>query len=283
MVRARQFGTSGSAAVLLHGGPGAGGYLGHLARGLADLFGVLEPLQRGSGREPLTVAAHVADLDDLLARRCPTAPVLIGHSWGAMLALAYAAAHPDRASSLVLIGCGTFDPVSRDRLRTSVEARMNDDLKRRVERLPREYPEPDERLRHFGNLMLPVYSHNLTVSELDVELCDARAHDETWRDMLRLQEGGVYPRAFAAIQVPVLMVHGAVDPHPGQLIRDTLRPYLPQLEYSEWEDCGHYPWLERSVKHEFFAVLRHWVVQQSTIGAAGQRGDGADERRHGQD
>jgi pimeloyl-ACP methyl ester carboxylesterase len=41
---------------------------------------------------------------------------------------------------------------------------------------------------------------------------------------------GIEPQAFAAITAPVLMVHGDDDPHPGA-IRETLRPFLPQLEY----------------------------------------------------
>lgn len=90
--------------------------------------------------------------------------------------------------------------------------------------------------------------------------CDARAHHETWEDMLRLQAEGVYPAAFATIRAPVLMLHGAVDPHPGRMIRTVLARHLSQLEYYEWARCGHYPWLEKAVGDEFFAVLRRWLV-----------------------
>jgi pimeloyl-ACP methyl ester carboxylesterase len=91
--------------------------------------------------------------------------------------------------------------------------------------------------------------------------CDARAHRETWDDMMRLQDQGVYPASFAAIRAPVLMLHGTVDPHPGQMIRDSLQRYLPQLEYREWRRCGHCPWLERAVWQEFFTVLREWLLK----------------------
>ena len=94
-------------------------------------------------------------------------------------------------------------------------------------------------------------------------ICDAVAHRQTWHDMLRLQEAGVYPALLAAIRAPVLMVHGAADPHPGPMIRDGLVPYLPQLEYHEWARCGHYPWLERAVGAEFFALVGDWLVQRS--------------------
>ncbi len=40
------------------------------------------------------------------------------------------------------------------------------------------------------------------------------------------------------------MLHGRQDPHPGQRIRKGVMPYLPQLEYCEWDACGHYPGLK---------------------------------------
>jgi pimeloyl-ACP methyl ester carboxylesterase len=62
------------------------------------------------------------------------------------------------------------------------------------------------------------------------------------------------------IKVPVLMLHGDFDPpHPGRLIRTSLESYMPQVEYREFESCGHYPWLEKSASEEFFSVLRNWL------------------------
>jgi len=261
----RTYGTAGPWVVVLHGGPAAAGYMAPVARGLADAFRVLEPFQRGSrdsGEAPLTVARHIADLDDVIERHCPgRRPALVGSSWGAMLALAYAAAHPDRTGPLVLIGCGTFDPSARERLRKILDERMDDKLRRRLERLPQELPDPDQRLRRMGELLLPLYSYDLTTDDLEIERVDGRAHLETWEDMLRLQEEGLYPAAFMTIEVPVLMLHGTVDPHPGAMIRASLEPYLPQLEVREWERCGHYPWLEEAVHDEFFAVLRQWLLR----------------------
>jgi pimeloyl-ACP methyl ester carboxylesterase len=257
----RQHGSSGPCVVLLHGGPGVAGYLEPLARGLSDSFRVLEPFQRRSGGEPLTVAAHVADLDDLLEQQCgEDQPILVGHSWGAMLALAHAAKHPGRARSIVLIGCGTFDLRARARMREILKERTGEALRRRLERLPHEWTDPDQRLRAYGDLVTPLYSHDVD-GGLDIEACDARGHNETWADMLRLQDSGVYPAAFAAIHRPVLMLHGSQDPHPGQLVRASLQPFIARLQYREWDRCGHYPWLERSVRDDFRSDLRQWLAE----------------------
>ena len=42
-------------------------------------------------------------------------------------------------------------------------------------------------------------------------------------------------------------------------LADVSNPYLSQIEYREWDRCGHYPWLERSIYEEFFEVLRTWL------------------------
>jgi pimeloyl-ACP methyl ester carboxylesterase len=263
-MRIREYGGSGFPVVLVHGGPGAPGSMAPIARGLADSFRVFEPLQRASGEEPLTVARHVADLHELIVSRCPSPrPALVGHSWGAMLALALAAEHPQDAGSLVLIGCGTFDPESRRRFHADFAARIDDEARRRFEQLEVDVPDANQRMRARGDLILPLYSYDLVSHDQEVIECDARGHHETWHDMLRLQQSGVYPAAFAAIKAPVLMLHGAADPHPGPMIRESLAPFLPQLEYREWERCGHSPWLERAVRQEFFAALREWLERTS--------------------
>jgi len=231
-----------------------------VARGLSGSFRVLEPWQRGSSETPLTVSRHVEDLHELIETRCPAdRPALLGSSWGAMLSLAYAAEHPDRAGALVLVGCGTFDVDARRKMEETIRQRMSASLRRRIDRLARDIPDPDRRFEALGRLLLPVYSYDATGDDMDMEQCDERAFRETWTDMLRLQREGMYPAAFSAITTPVLMVHGAADPHPGRRIRDSLARHIPQLEYLELKRCGHYPWLEKHVRDRFFHDVIAWL------------------------
>ncbi|MFO7958219.1 MAG: alpha/beta hydrolase [Candidatus Brocadiia bacterium] len=262
-LRVREYGDSGPTVIVLHGGPAAPGSAAPIARGLAETFRVLEPWQRASGDEPLTVARHVADLRDVVREHCGDGqPALVGESWGAMLALAYAAEHPRAAGPLALVGCGTFDPEARARMERTLSARMSEETRRRMEQIEQELDDPGERLRRKYEVIRPLQDYDVVEPEerdAHTGSFDVPAHTETWADMLRLQEEGVYPAAFSAIESPVLMLHGAYDPHPGPMIRDGLRRYIPQLEYREWERCGHRPWAERAVRGEFFAVLREWL------------------------
>lgn len=260
-ITTRIYGQGDKHVVVLHGGPGAGGYMAPVAKRLADRFHVLEPLQRGSSDVPLTVATHIVDLDEVISHCCPGArPAIIGHSWGAMLALAYAAAHPETAGPLVLIGCGTFDAASRAELNATIGRRMTDDVKLAMSRLEIEISDPAERLSAIGMLIQPIYSYHLSAHiEASSAECDGRAHEETWQDMLRLQENGVYPNAFSSISSPAIMFHGAYDPHPGRMIYDCLKRHMPQLEYTEWQACGHEPWREEEVHEHFYQTLLRWL------------------------
>jgi len=253
MLKFREYGESGPLVIPLHGGPGAPGYLAPLAESLSDSFRVLEPFQRPSGDVPLTVAVHVEDLHELVADLRPS---LVGHSWGAMLALAYAAAHPDSAGPIVLIGCGTFDTESRRRLKELLHARTSVEIAALEARIA----DPDELLRAKGRVWMQASSYDIDPAADDFPEVDARANQETWDDMLKLQREGIYPAAFRAIRSPVLMLHGADDPHPGRMIFESLRQYIPQIEYREWPKCGHYPWLERHAKYEFLKTLRGWLT-----------------------
>jgi proline iminopeptidase len=108
--------TDAPVVVVLHGGPGADyRYLLTLSA-LADQYRVVFYDQLGSGlseRVPashITVNSFVADLDAVIQHFSPQRPVhIVGHSWGAMLASAYAGAHPDKVDRMVLAEPGFLD------------------------------------------------------------------------------------------------------------------------------------------------------------------------------
>lgn len=114
---AQAFGDAGRpVVVVLHGGPGGDyRYLLGLAA-LSDSYRVVFYDQRGTGLSPrvpaedITPQGYVDDLDAIVDAYSPGQPVhLLGHSWGAMLASAYAGAYPGKVARLVLAEPGFLD------------------------------------------------------------------------------------------------------------------------------------------------------------------------------
>lgn len=101
------------AIVVLHGGPGADHRSLLPLRALSDTYHVTFYDQRGAGLSErvqpgaLTLETHLEELEGVLDLVSPDAPaILIGHSWGAMLASAFLGEAPERVAAAVLIEPG---------------------------------------------------------------------------------------------------------------------------------------------------------------------------------
>jgi proline iminopeptidase len=101
--------TDGIAAVYLHGGPGSGCQPDHRRLFDPERFHAVLFDQRGAGRsrpkgrlEDNTLAHLIADMETIREKFGFSRWMIVGGSWGATLALAYAQAHPDRVTGIVL-------------------------------------------------------------------------------------------------------------------------------------------------------------------------------------
>lgn len=261
LIQTRRYGESGPWVVLVHGGPGAPGYMAPVGQALADAYRIVEPFQRAGDRErSLTVQRHIEDMREVIDVYCGNErPALVGHSWGAMLSLAFAAKYPGLSSRLVLAGCGTFDTDARELMKNLRQERTQGERFARLRAQHERETDPDKRLALLGRLMRDADSYDLIPEEAargEIAWYDALGFEQSWADMMRLQKEGVYPAAFAAVREPVTMLHGDYDAHPGRTIFEGLRKVVADIEYVEFEKCGHYPWLEREAKDLFYAALR---------------------------
>ena len=105
---------SGEPVVFVSGGPGdSHGYLRAMAAAFANEFRCVLYDQRGTGQSlhdlsprTLCVDALLRDLDHVPEVLGVRRVRLVGHSWGATLALLYGIRYPDDVSHLVLVGMG---------------------------------------------------------------------------------------------------------------------------------------------------------------------------------
>jgi proline iminopeptidase len=102
--------------VLCHGGPGLWDMFEPVAPVLAEMAAVVRWDQRGCGRSPrrgpYSLARFIADLDAVRQRLGGPAVGLLGHSWGATLALLYTLRHPDRVGRLIYVSGTGIEPGS---------------------------------------------------------------------------------------------------------------------------------------------------------------------------
>src|SRR3982075_3946471 len=101
--------TGGIAAVYLHGGPGSGCQPDHRRLFDPERFHAILFDQRGAGRsrpkgrrEDNTLPHLIADMESIREKFGFERWMIVGGSWGATLALAYAQAHPNRVTGIVL-------------------------------------------------------------------------------------------------------------------------------------------------------------------------------------
>lgn len=104
--------------IWLHGGPGldATGMWRHFNAALEDHFLVVYWTQRGTGRSyaakispaSMRISQFVSDLDELVTyltlRFHQRKVVLVGHSWGSTIGVAYTQAHPEKVAAYVGTG-----------------------------------------------------------------------------------------------------------------------------------------------------------------------------------
>jgi proline iminopeptidase len=258
----------GRPLVMCHGGPGLWDTFEDLANLLADLATTVRWDQRGCGRSerrgPYTVARSVADLDAVRGRLAGPRTALLGHSWGAHLALAYAVAHPERVSHLIYVS-GTG--IDRDRgwhphYERNLRGRLGAHLPRwetlgareRTEDEDREFAvlqwsvdfaDPDAAIEHARRMVTPWLGINYD--------CNATLNAEAKRGLA----GTDLVTACRALAVPALIIDGTEDIRPRWAV-DSLYEALPDARRVSLTGAGHLPWVEDpdGFRHAVASFLR---------------------------
>lgn len=243
---------AGDPLVLCHGGPGLWDMFGDLAALLEDRATVIRWDQRGCGRSdrcdgPWTTDRFVADTDAVRRHFGLDRMTLLGHSWGAQLALSYTLAHPERVSTLVYVSGTGIGPVSdwHASYLETFQARLGEDPERlaRWRELPRQDPER------------AVLQWTADFADREHALERARRMADPWfginhecNKALNAETGRTWGTpdlrsACAALEVPVLIIDGAEDIRPRSAV-DSLEEALPRVRRVVLPGTGHLPWME---------------------------------------
>jgi proline iminopeptidase len=160
---------SGAPLFILHGGPGASHdyFLPHLAP-LARTNRLVFIDERGSGRSErlensklYTVENMVEDVEAVRRALALGKIALLGHSFGGVLAQAYAFKYPENLSSLVL--CSTFHTTKAiNKALADIKAKMDPLLRERIEKMEKGglygKGKPYEQGRYSGDYMTAAWA-----------------------------------------------------------------------------------------------------------------------------
>jgi proline iminopeptidase len=260
---------SGPACIFVHGGPGQG-YESFRRMGgnkLEAFFDLTYLDQRGSGHSPDSNNYHLAriveDIDDLRKRLGLSRVCLVAHSFGGIIANAYARAHPRRVTGLVMINT-TLHFLSPDTLRLQISemsARMGLQQPKNLSNMTREQlMEVRDSVRATFNKTERPYSlftdHLETVQKMncidsgymrhrgfgDAVMARPTAYTEYFESQV-----GTTPY----VSVPVLVIAGRHDYMVGPTHHVTYR--YPHATVRSLE-CGHLPFFD--CQEAFVAAVR---------------------------
>lgn len=247
---------AGKPVVTVHGGPGLGhGYMRGVGA-LADEYQVIFYDQRGSGRTELgdpdrvTFAGALADLEAVREGLAIERMNLIGHSFGGLIALLYAANHPARAASLVLYATAPpFVPELAERLWARMAERRipEDDVEQERLEQSEEFARDDPRTleRYFLNKYLPFFDDRRSVANLDMGFTEITAANvrEAWQRMFRDLEQHDPLGSLGRISCPTLVIHCENDAVPEEFSR-LLADKIAGAEYAFLPDTNHFAHVE---------------------------------------
>ena len=256
----------GTAMIVLHGGPDFDiSYLLPELDRLSDTFHLIYYDQRGRGRsadyvkpEDVSLESEMADLDEVREHFHLERVVLLGHSWGAVLALEYALRHPERVSRLVLM-----DPAPAS------AADINRFRQERVEKWPvlmelrkaitdttaYKEGEPDAVVAYYRVHFKPALARSEDYEKLILRMqarfieqgkegiLKSRAVEERLVNQTWASPNGydLHPK-LKGLNIPALVITGDHDFFP--FAAEHIAQAIPSARLVTLKDCGHFPYLE---------------------------------------
>lgn len=255
-----EYGT-GKPVILLSGGPGLNAH--YLEPVWQQVKGCrfIVPDQRGTGRSVLpqadsvtmAMARHVEDLEALRIHLQLPKMIIAGHSWGAMLAVAYAARYPDKTERLILLAPGGITARFFTYFNANIQMRL--------------YKEDKEEAKNARGMaaglkaIWPGYFYSreraLALKQLlDTSFANAAGtaiYRYTIKDYNATEAARL--KGLHKYKNPVFLIQGRQDPVGESTVYET-KALLPQMRFTFIEKCGHLPWLEEEkVAAEFFRLL----------------------------
>ena len=257
----------GAPMIVLHGGPDFDhSYLLPEFDRFADTWRLIYYDQRGRGRSAdgvqpsdVTLDSDLADIDTVRQHFKLARPILLGHSWGTVLALEYALRHPDRVSQLVLMNPAPVSTTQVALLRKYYAQKLGsvdmDAQRAMTTGATYQAGEPDAvaaRYRiHFKHALTRPADYEKLMTRMKAAfiaqgkdgILKARAvEDELMRDTWQRADYDLLPK-LRNVRVPTLVITGADDFIPVVVAEEVARA-IPSARLVTVPTCGHFSYME---------------------------------------
>ena len=271
----------GNPIIVLHGGPDFDhAYLLPEFDQLSDSYRLIYYDQRGRGRsaagvkpEDVTMASDVEDIDRVREHYTLNEPAVLGHSWGAVLALEFAIRHPTRISRLILLNAAPASAADRALLRTAYLEKLGADMDKQREIMATDaYKEGEPgantaRYRiHFKPALVRPEDYERLMARMKAAfysqgkegIVKARAvEDRLMRDTWDLPDFDLLPM-LRNLRVPTLVIASDRDFIPVE-VSAHIAQAIPGAKLVILQNCGHFSYLEcpdavRRALNDFFAA-----------------------------
>jgi proline iminopeptidase len=260
----------GEPVIVLHGGPDFDTrYLLPDMDRLADLFRLIYYDQRGRGKssvgvrpEDVTLASDIDDLDKVREHFHLNSFTVLGHSWGAVLALEYALRHPERVSRLILMNPAPVSASDVLLLRKAYAQQLGVDMDRQREIIAgaeyqRGHPEAVtaryrlhfkhalERPEDYEKLMTAMHAGFVSQGSQGIEKARA-VEDRLYVDTWQLDGYDLLPR-LRELRIPTLVISSEHDFIPPEIAAHIAQA-IPAARLEMIRNCGHFAYLERPLE-----------------------------------
>ncbi|MCB1908647.1 MAG: alpha/beta hydrolase [Rhodocyclaceae bacterium] len=232
---------SGAGVVCLHSNASTSAQWRALMDALAGGHRVLAPDSYGAGRSPdwhssreISLADEVALVEPLLALAgSPLA--LVGHSYGAAVALIAALACPERVRALVLYEPTLFSLVDADAPPPNGADGIRETVAAAATALDR--GDKDGAARRFIDYWMGPGSFDAMPDGRRTTIADSVVNVRRWAHALLTEATPL--AAFAALDMPILYLLGGRSPEPAHAVARVLLPALPRARVVEFPELGH--------------------------------------------
>ena len=252
-MHARSFG-SGTPILIINGGPGmnSNGFAA-LAKALGKDYRAIIYDQRGTGKsilpqlsdQNISIELMLLDIEYLRKQLNIESWYVLGHSFGGMIAGAYAAKFPKAIKGIIFSSSGGLDMelFSILNINSKLTTSQQDSLNYWSQKLAQGDTTYHAKYNR-GRFLAPAYLYDKqyvpTIAHRLTQL-NSRVNQLVFQDMQKINFN--QKQSLQKFEKPVLILQGKNDIIPEVIARRTAE-VLPQSEIVLIEKCGHYPWLE---------------------------------------